>query len=84
MKKESGRGSKPIPFPIAVNGIIVKKPIPEKLNIVTIFDARLWINGIFFVLIMWITRLCVYIDSMNHPVWNAAININLFSGEIRL
>ena len=47
-------------------------PIVQMASVVRIKGqlARLWMNGILFVRMMWMISVCVTIDSTNHAVWN--------------
>ena len=72
-KKAPGSATKPNILPKPVNGIIVNTAMPVKVKSVSGADARLWMNGILGVLIIWITSVWLHIDSTNQPAWNIAI-----------
>ena len=62
-KYAPGSGAKPMDLPKGVKGITVKTAMPAQVSRVSGAEARLWINGTFGVRIMWITRVCVHMDS---------------------
>jgi hypothetical protein len=66
-----GKGVKPSADPPPVKGNII--PTAQMIMVVAISAglARLSINGIFAVRMMWMIRVCVRRDSTNHPVLNS-------------
>ena len=54
-KYTDGKGRKPMDAPNPVKGMIVNTVMPVNVSNVRGSEARLWINGIFGVRIMWIT-----------------------------
>ena len=81
-KKADGRAARPRAVPRVVNGIIVKAAIPENEISIRGRDARLWMKGILGVRSMWMTNVCVHIDSTNQPAWNTAINAACIVGSV--
>ena len=73
-KNANGKAASPRVAPRVVKGIIVRAAIPENEIRIRGREARLWRKGIFGVRSMWITNVCVHIDSTNQPAWNTAIN----------
>jgi hypothetical protein len=81
-KNESGKAARPMDAPKLVKGMIVRAAIPVKVSTVSGKDARLCMKGIFGVRIIWITSVCVHIDSTNQPAWKTAINNAIMVGSV--
>ena len=60
-------------LPIGENGSQVPTAMTQIVVTMTGQLAQLCRNGIRFVRMMWIIRVCVSSDSTNQPVWNRAL-----------
>jgi len=52
--------------------MIVPVAMPSVVRRASCHEARLWMKGIFWVRIMWMTSVCDQSDSTNQPVWKTA------------
>ena len=72
-KYTPGNATNPSFAPNAVNGIIVSTVIPVNVSNVRGTVARLWINGIFGVRIIWITSVWLHMEGIRKKVLYSSI-----------